>query len=230
MSYENIDINAPIGFNGFETFMNTQKKIKMPSKIKNLTTTQKKELFENIFYLNTAEYTYLCKHYGIPFHIFIELPTGKLKKTTDKDRKGIILKRLKKFLQDGILPKPTIIKKEIILLEDNDFKGINSGQKLFYGQYDKYNPRMMNLLKSLTNGAYKDGSIAREVLRDFWTNGQAPTFKAYAVAWLKAVATDKKVHPEWAFLTDRSKGVNPKNWKALRNKKAARVKQLLAID
>jgi hypothetical protein len=71
----------------------------MASLIKNLTVKQQAELFQQLNYLNISEYQSFCKKHQIPFHIYIELPNGKIKKTSEKDRKGLVLSRIKKYLQ-----------------------------------------------------------------------------------------------------------------------------------
>ncbi len=40
----------------------------------------------------------------------------------------------------------------------------------------------MSLLRELTDGAFKNGMIARLVLRDYWSAGEAPTLRAFADA------------------------------------------------
>jgi hypothetical protein len=98
---------------------------------------------------------------------------------------------------------------------------------LFYGQYDKPNPIMIALLRRLTNGQFENGAIARVLAREFWTRGEAPTFREYASAWIDASDKHLEPNPEWAFLSDRtSKGAVP-NWKNLRNVKAAEVLKVL---
>ncbi len=58
------------------------------SLIKNLTDKQQAELFQQLNYLNISEYQSFCKKHRIPFHIHIELPNGKLKKTSDRFKSG----------------------------------------------------------------------------------------------------------------------------------------------
>jgi hypothetical protein len=45
---------------------------------------------------------------------------------------------------------------------------------------------MNALLKSLTNGHFKEGAIARMLAREFWSMGKAPTFAEYAAAWMQS--------------------------------------------
>ena len=82
---------------------------------------------------------------------------------------------------------------------------------------------MIALMKELTDGQFRDGAIARILAREFWTRGKAPTFKEFAAAWLQAVQEHTAPNPEWAFLSDRTRGTAAKDWKKLRAKKAASV-------
>lgn len=58
---------------------------------------------------------------------------------------------------------------------------------IFYRQHARGNRAMFSLLRPLTQGRFKDGAIARILLREFWSKGTAPTFAAFAAAWLQAV-------------------------------------------
>lgn len=180
----------------------------------------KPDLSKKLNYLNMAEVSAFCKKHKIPVSIMIETEDG-LKRSKDKDRKGIILDRIRKYLKTGIVPKPTIYSKRVC--SDQKLSSPTASSKLHYGQYDKYNPKLIAVLKSLTDGKFKNGSIAREVMRDFWVAGKAPTLKEFAKAWLKASDGDDKNHAEWAFLTDLSKGESMEDWKAKRNKIAKEV-------
>lgn len=73
----------------------------------------------------------------------------------------------------------------------------------------------------------KDGAIARILLREFWSKGTAPTFAAFAAAWLQAVEDHPWPNSEWAFLANRAQGLETSEWKALRAKKAAAALELL---
>jgi len=89
---------------------------------------------------------------------------------------------------------------------------------------------MIVLMKELTDGQFRDGAIARILVREFWGRAKAPTFKEFAAAWLQAVQEHTAPNPEWAFLSDRTRATAAKDWKKLRAKKAASVlKQLNQI-
>ena len=98
--------------------------------------------------------------------------------------------------------------------------------KLHFGQYDKNNIQFLKVMKSLTGGKFKDGAIARILIREFWTDGKAPTLREYAKAWLVSEVGYLENHPEAAYLTDRRANGPDADWKALRIKKA---KSVLAV-
>ena len=86
---------------------------------------------------------------------------------------------------------------------------------------------MLSRLKTLTQGRFKDGAIARMLLRQHWSTGVAPSFAEYAAAWLRAVEDHRSPNPEWDFLADRAQGKETSEWKALRAKKEAATLKLL---
>ena len=86
---------------------------------------------------------------------------------------------------------------------------------------------MIALLKSLTEGQFENGAIARILARDFWSRGKAPTFREYASAWSDASREHLRPNPEWAFLSDRANNVAVPDWKNLRRQKASRVMKML---
>lgn len=198
----------------------------MSSLIKHLSPIQQKDLFEQLNYLNIGEYTSLCKRFQISIKIFVELDNGKFKKTSDKDRKGVILKKIKSYLLTDKQPKPTMIPKKVVNFAKLP-SSLKKQDKLHYGQYDRNNREFFKLLGQLTNGAFKDGAIARHVIRDFWISGKAPTLEQFARAWVKATKDHKKPKPEWAFLTDRFNGFSEGDWKKLRIKKANAALKIL---
>lgn len=204
----------------------------MASLIKNLTVKQQAELFQQLNYLNISEYQSFCKKHQIPFHIYIELPNGKIKKTSEKDRKGLVLSRIKKYLQTGKIPKSTLIKKHVIQLTTGK-QDLTPKDQLYYGQYNTKNKSWLNLLKNLTGGNFKDGAIAREVIREFWTKGKAPTYAEFAKAWLIACKKHSQPNPEWAYLTDKAIGfkiIDWKNYRKLQTQKALRTLNSIKLN
>jgi hypothetical protein len=203
-----------------------QRSLREPDIISTLPEHEQKELLSDLNYLNTAEIKSFCKRHSIPYAIAIETKDGQRQKTNEDDRKGVILKRIRHFLKTGAVLKETLFRATVVRLEAPPEK-LTPSDRLFYGQYDKASRTMLNLLKSLTQGRFRDGTIARILARDFWSRGKAPTFKEYASAWLRAVDNHRRPNAEWAFLSDRARGTAGPDWKRLRAKKAARVMKIL---
>lgn len=189
-----------------------------------LTEAEQNELLDDLNYLNMAEIKSFCRAHVIPFTIRVESTHGK--KTNEIDRKGVILSRIRHFLNTGEVLPPTCFAAKVVCF-DRLTKQPTPDDRLCYGQYDKNNRALLNLLKRLTEGKFRDGATARIVAREFWSKSEAPTFREYAAAWLSAAGENSEAHPEWAFLADRSRGTAGSNWKRLRAKKAAKVMKLL---
>jgi len=183
------------------------------------------KIFKDLNYLNIREYQGFCDKHGIPYIIHVKTSQG-LKKTGDKDRKKIVLARIRHFISTGKIQGPTVFSKKVVCFEK--LKRFSPSTRLHYGQYDKKNPKFIAFMKKLTDGKFKNGMIARVVLREFWTDGVAPTLKQYAHAWEKADVVNTKRHPEAAYLTDVAEGVADSEWKKLRIEKAKKVLKVLA--
>lgn len=196
------------------------------SMISSLSAKDKKELLEDLNYLNLAELKSFCNRHSIPYRITIETPAGIKRATNEDDRKGIIVGRVRHFLQTGVILQETCFKATVVRCDPLP-KKLAASDRLFYGQYDKSNRAMISVLKSLTGGEFKNGAIARILARDFWSKGKAPTFQEYATAWLQAVRAHTKPNPEWAFLSDRAHNRNMRGWKPLRKHKASRLMKIL---
>ena len=146
--------------------------------------------------------------------------------TRDDDRKGVVLNRIRHFLQAGLILPETYFRASVVCFDQLP-DHIAADDKLFYGQYDKTSRTMTALLKSLTDGQFEHGAIARIVARDFWSSGKAPTFRDYATAWMQASREHLRPNPEWAFLSDRANKSAVLDWKKLRKQKAAKVMKVL---
>jgi hypothetical protein len=62
-----------------------------------------RELLDDLNDLNTAEIKSFCKRHSIPYAITIETKDGCRKRTMDDDRKGVMLNRMRHFLQTGVI-------------------------------------------------------------------------------------------------------------------------------
>jgi len=187
---------------------------------------EQQQLLDDLNYLNISEIKSFCKRHSIPFRIAVETKDGRRRMTRDDDRKGVMLHRIRHFLQTGVILGETCFRASVICFDQFSDR-ITADDRLFYGQYDKTNRTMIDLLKSLTGGQFENGAIARILARDFWSTGKAPTFREYASAWTHASREHLRPNPEWAFLSDRASKVAVRDWKKLRRQKAAKVRKLL---
>jgi len=183
---------------------------------------ERQQLLDDLDYLNMAEIKSFCQRHSIPYRIVIETENGSTKTTSDEDRKGVVLNRIRAFLQKAVIPEETRFNARIVCFDPPPAE-LTPDDRVFYGRYDKSNLQMMALMKDLTDGQFRDGAIARILAREFWTRGKAPTFQEFAAAWLQGVQEHTAPNPEWAFLSDRTRGTATKDWKKLRARKAASV-------
>lgn len=199
----------------------------MPSLISFLSTSEKQQLLDDLNYLNLDEIKEFCDNHQIPYSIWIEGADGKLRKTRDDDRKGVILDRIRHYLKSGNIPGPTRFPASIVRYDDPP-SSLKPADRLFYGLYDKKSDVMIELLKRLTRGRFRNGAIARILAREFWGRGIAPTYQEFADTWLEASENHKRPRPEWAFLSDRADGTATRDWKELRQTKAKHVLGVLS--
>lgn len=197
----------------------------MTSLISRLSEQEQRELLEDINYLNMSEIKTFCKKHSIPYSIWIETKDGRLKKTLEDDRKGIILNRIRHYLTTGEIPPATCFPANVACFDD--VENIKETDLFFYGQYNKNSSAIIGLLKKLTNGKFKNGAIARILAREFWSKAIAPPYLEYAQAWIKAYESHSAPNPEWAFLSDLASGKDASNWKQLRINKANQVLSIL---
>ncbi|HTV54126.1 MAG TPA: hypothetical protein VMI06_04345 [Terriglobia bacterium] len=187
---------------------------------------KRRELLDDLNYLNTAEIKAFCNRHSIPYTIAIETQDGSLKRTREDDRKGVILNRIRHFLETGVILEATLFPAPVVWF-DAPPEQLSAEDRLFYGQYDKSNRAMIALLKHLTGGRFGNGAIARILAREFWSSGRAPTYREFASAWLQAVSEHTRPNPEWAFLSDRASDRAVGNWKKFRAAKASQVMKIL---
>ncbi len=199
----------------------------MPFLLPKLSAGERREFLADLNYLNMGEIKSVCKKHGIPYTIAVRTADGRLRSTSEHDRKGVILARLKRFLESGVKSEQTVFPASVVCLDAPRKKPVAT-DRLFYGQYDKKGGAMIALLKNLTDGQFKNGAIARILCREFWSAGTAPTYAEFAAAWLKEREAHTRPNPEWAFLSDRADGEDTSDWKKLRVQKAKRVMKLLA--
>ena len=148
-----------------------------------------KETLEDMNYMNLAEVRSLSEDLGIPYKILYK-KGERLYKTSTFDRKDILLDRIRAYAITGKLPRPTVLAEKVV-----DLGPIPARPKetdlIKFGQFKHGHKGIEDLLAKLSGGKFKDGAIARDVLRDFWTNGKAPIYKQFLQAWYKAVENHK---------------------------------------
>jgi hypothetical protein len=187
---------------------------------------ERQQLLDDLNYLNTAEIKAFCKRHSIPYTIVIETREGR-RKTKEDDRKGVMLERMRHFLKAGSVMPETCFAAAVVCFDPLPGE-ISPEDRLRYGQYEKRNPALVRLLQELTGGQFREGAVARILMREFWSRGKAPTFREFANAWLEATREHTRPNPEWAFLSDRAQGTAGADWKKMRAKKAAQVLKILS--
>jgi hypothetical protein len=185
------------------------------------------ELLDDIAYLNLAELHGFCDRHGIPYRVRTETNHGGTRSTVDTDRKPIVLDRVRHYLTTGDPGTPTVLAARIVRPEPPPARP-SATDHLYYRWYSKSHPQVIKALTRLTGGRFRNGALARVLIMEFWKNGEAPTFKDFADAWV--AATDGRrdlMHPAYAFLTDLRKGDAGADWKQLRTEKAKRALAVL---
>ncbi len=200
----------------------------MASLLGKLTASQRTELLESIYYLNMQELREFCGAHQIPYVIYFEGDDGRIRKSRDADRKGIVIDRVLHFLNTGTIKPRTFFAKSVVRLYPLNTAAGPKRSTSSIAQYKDSDPNFLTfMMKQLTSGAFEAGAISQEVLRACWTRGDAPTYREFATLWLKAREDHIKPNPEWAFLTDRAKGIAGADWKQLRIRKASAATTLL---
>lgn len=181
---------------------------------------ERRELLDDLNYLNLQEIRQLCRRYDIPFTILVETADGRVRTTTDTDRKPVILRRIRDYLTTGQAQEATVLSARVVS-GDGAPPAPTATDRLYYGWYDKRNAALMRLLAQLTAGRFRNGALARILLMEFWTSGAAPTVAEFAAAWTSATRDQRNlVTPEYAFLTDLQRGEAGAGWRAVRKRKA----------
>jgi len=200
----------------------------MPNLLSQLNKEKQARLLEDLNYMNIEEIRGFCSARGIPYKILAEYPNGKVKATKDTDRKPIILARVRHYLKTGYAGSPTLISATIVR-DDNPPARPGHRERLYYRWYAKEHTGIIRTLRELTDGQFRDGAVARVIVMEFWTRGEAPTLEEFARAWTKANADrDWMLTPEYAYLTDLQRDQAGSDWKSVRKAKAASALRMLA--
>lgn len=189
------------------------------------------DVLTGLDYCNLQELRAFCREHAVPFAIYIELPSGERRRSKDIDRKSVVVARIRTYLTTGKIPPATCFAADVVASKPLPTR-LRANDRLFYGWYDKHHPALVALLRRLTGGRFKNGAIARILMREFWSAGKAPTFSEFAEAWeeaaTKGLSIAEGAHPEAAYLTDRARGEAGADWKQKRTRIATRVLELLA--
>jgi len=196
-----------------------------PPPITQLPVGERQPLLDDLNYLNTAEIKAFCRRQGIPYAITVETSSGD-RHAGEDDRKGIMLRRVRHFLQTGEVLPATRFRASVVSSRPLSTM-LTPDDRLHYGQYDKKNSAMLAVLGGLTAGRFRNGAVARILAREFWSRGTAPTFREFASAWLQAIETHARPNPEWAFLSDLADRRAGASWKVKRAQIARRVMPVL---
>jgi hypothetical protein len=193
-----------------------------------LTAGERARLLEELNYLNLEEIRGFCAEHGIPYRIVVESPGGTVKATKDTDRKPIVLARIRRYLTTGQVGEPTRIPADIVRDQGPPARP-GPRDRLYYRWYAKEFDGVIRLLRDLTAGQFRDGAVARVVVMEFWTRGEAPTFEEFARSWTKTKAdAHRLLTPEYAYLTDLKHRRADGDWKAVRAAKAKSALKTLA--
>jgi hypothetical protein len=188
---------------------------------------RQRELLDDLNYLNLGELHTFCRHHAIPYRVLAAKPDGGTTTTPDNDRKPVILRRVRHYLTTSTVPAPTCLPAEIV--RSGPPAVLRPADRLYYRWYNKTYRQVIGLLAELTDGRFRNGALARVLIMEFWTSGEAPTFTRFAEAWSKATDEGRDLlTPEYAFLTDLHHGRATPEWKAMRQQKADAVLATLA--
>src|SRR5262245_29688715 len=200
----------------------------MSNFLSQLTKSEQARLLEELNYMNLEEIRGFCSERGIPYRIVAESSNGKVRATKDTDRKPIVLARVRRYLRTGLVGQPTRVTAQIVRQENPPARP-RPRDRLYYRWYAKAFEGVMQLLRDLTDGRWRDSPATRVLENEYWSRGKAPTFEEFARSWTKAKAEeDRLLTPEYAYLTDLRHQRAGGDWKALRKAKAKSALETLA--
>ncbi len=128
-----------------------------------------KEILEDMNYMNLAEIRSLSDVLGIPYKILYK-KGNRFCKTSTFDRKDVLLERIRSYATTGKLPDPTVLAEKIVDLGPIPAKPKET-DLIKFGQFKHGHKGIEGLLEKISDGAFKDGAIARDVLRDAGRSG-----------------------------------------------------------
>jgi hypothetical protein len=199
----------------------------MPGVLSSLGPVAQRALLDDLNYLNLREIRTFCDRHSIPYRVLVETADGRRRPTRDTDRKPVILGRIRHWLTTGEVPEATCIPARIVR-QDGPPSGLRPTDRLYYRWYNKTSGSVMGLLEDLTGGRFENGALARVLIMEFWSRGEAPTFAEFADAWVAARQEPRDLlSADYAFLTDLRRGQAGPDWTSMRKRKAERVLAVL---
>jgi hypothetical protein len=199
----------------------------MPGVLSSLGPVARRELLDDLNYLNLREIRSVCDRHSIPYRVLVETPDGGRRPTRDTDRKPVVLGRIRHWLATGEVLDATCLPARIVR-QDGPPSGLRPTDRLYYRWYNKTYGSVMGLLKDLTGGRFENGALARVLIMEIWSRGEAPTFAEFADAWVAAKQEPRSLlSAEYAFLTDLRRGQAGPDWTSMRDQRAGRALAVL---
>src|SRR5690349_20094245 len=140
----------------------------MPDLLSKLSKSDRDRLSEEMNYMNLEEIHSFCMAHGIPYKVEAEYPDGRIKRTKDTDRKPIVLARVRRYLSTGDAGRATRIPATIVR-EGEPPSRLRPRDRMYYRWYSREYPGVIRVLRELTDGAFRNGAVARVLAMEFWT-------------------------------------------------------------
>ena len=181
---------------------------------KNINKDDLNKILDFLNFLNMKELKTICDKFNISYNIYIE-NKGNIKKTSEVDHKETIINNISFYLKTDKLPDKTLYQNKIINYEPLTI--VNKDDKIYYGQYKTTNKKILELLKTLTNGKFKFGAISQKIIRKYWKDNKLITYNNFAKLWLKEYEKGDIKYPELAYNQFMKKHGSTEDWYKLRN-------------
>jgi hypothetical protein len=107
------------------------------SPISKLPKAGRQELLDDLNYLNLAEIKSFCRQHSIPYTIAIETEGGRRRRTKEDDRKGVMLDRIRHFLQTGVILEETCFPSAAVCFDPLP-ENLTENDRLFTGNTTRH--------------------------------------------------------------------------------------------
>jgi hypothetical protein len=177
------------------------------------------QLLEDLDYLELEEIKALCRRWGLPYFVQVEVHEV-FCTSLIMDRRNVLLQRLRHFLVTGAVQPATLFPAAAVSFTAFP-EPSQPSDRIHYGQYRRDNQVLMDLLAIVTGGHFRDGPVAQTLLYEFWSNGTAPTVAEFVDAWssLRPDSSGRQQSP-WPLLRNGSQEQEVLRHKVLRSQKA----------